>query len=366
MSNRQPTLFKDLRPERFDTPSILKKVTTASRQLAELKGVAATIPNQNILINTLGMQEAKDSSEIENIFTTHDEVFRDDAFPDSGSNLAAKEVSRYHRALSVGNLALQLRGIITVNDIINIQGRLVDNNAGIRKLPGTVIKDGAGKTVYTPPQDYNVVVAQLSRLEYFINDDSVFDADPLVKMALMHHQFESIHPFYDGNGRTGRILNVLYLVREGLLDFPALYMSRYIVRTKDTYYQLLQGVHIKDAWEDWVLYMLSAVEDSAREAVGTVNAIKSALKDVKDKIQNQHKFYSRDLVDSLFLHPYARIAAVERDVGVTRLTATKYLDTLAEDGILLKRKVGNKNYYVNTVLYRILVGTEYPSEDVNG
>ena len=216
------TPLEQLNPARFETPNILKKLASSSRKLAELKGIAASIPNQSILINTLALQEAKDSSEIENIVTTHDELFKNDVLPESFANPAAKEVLRYRQALRVGFEQVRGSGLLTCNHIIEIQGELERNNAGFRKLPGTALKDGAGQTIYTPPQDPAEIVALMRDLERFINEAGLFDADPLIKMALIHHQFESIHPFYDGNGRTGRIVNVLYLVKEGLLDIPVL------------------------------------------------------------------------------------------------------------------------------------------------
>jgi len=349
--------------QRFETPAILKKLAVASRALAELKGVAASIPHQGILINTLGMQEAKDSSAIENIVTTHDDLFKDDAFPEGLANPAAKEVLRYRQALRIGLEAVQQSGLLTVRQMIAIQTALERNSAGLRKLPGTALKDGAGRTVYTPPQDYDTIVALMSDLERFINDDQTYDADPLIKMALIHHQFESIHPFYDGNGRTGRIINVLYLVKQGLLDNPVLYMSRQIVRSKADYYRLLQTAREDDAWEDWVVYMLTVVERSASEAIATINAINAALMDAKHRIRAQYKFYSQDLINNLFTHPYTKIEFIERDLKVSRLTATKYLNALSEGGFVLKQKIGRSNYYVNVALNAILTGESMRSED---
>jgi Fic family protein len=343
-----------LDPARFDAPAILKKLATSSRRLAELKGVAASIPNQGILINALGLQEAKDSSEIENIVTTHDELFKDDADPDAFGNPAAKEVLRYRQALRVGFERVRSSGLITMNHIVEIQAELERNNAGFRKLPGTALKDSVGRTVYTPPQDPAQIVEGMRGLERFINDPALMAVDPLIKMALLHHQFESIHPFYDGNGRTGRILNVLYLVKEGLLDIPVLYLSRHIVRTKPDYYSLLQAVRERDAWEDWVLYMLQAVEVTAQQTIHTVLAIKEALMDYKHRIRAQHKFYSQDLINNLFTHPYTKIEFLQRDLGVSRLTATKYLDVLSAAGFVQKQKIGRSNYYVNLALNRIL------------
>lgn len=348
--------LETLDPSRFDTPPILKRLASASRQLAELKGIAASIPNQGILINTLGLQEAKDSSEIENIVTTHDELFKDDVWPDAFANSAAKEVLRYRQALHLGYRLVRETGLITANHIIDMQAELERNNAGFRKLPGTALKTGAGQTVYTPPQDPAEIVALMGDLERFINDGGRFPVDPLIRMALIHHQFESIHPFYDGNGRTGRILNVLYLVKEGLLDVPVLYLSRHIVRTKADYYRLLQAVRDADAWGEWVLYMLEAVEQTAGQTIRTIHAIKAALFDYKHRIREEYKFYSQDLINNLFMHPYTKIEFVERDLGVSRITATKYLDTLDAGGFVKKQKMGRSNYYINLALDGILSG----------
>ena len=225
-------------------------------------------------------------------------------------------------------------------------------------MPGTVLKDGSGKTVYTPPQDAREVKRLIGELERFWHDEPAFDADPLIRMALIHHQFESIHPFYDGNGRTGRIVNVLYLVKEGLLDIPVLYLSRHIVRTKTDYYRLLQHVREKDAWEEWVIYMLTAVELTAAETVNTIQAIRLLLMKLKHEIRSEYKFYSQDLLNNLFAHPYTKIEFIQRDLGVSRLTAAKYLDALVKGKLLQKRKLGRSNYYINAPLFKILLGTE--------
>lgn len=348
--------LEQLEAARFDTPAILKKLAISSRRLAELKGIAGSIPNQGILINTLGLQEAKDSSEIENIVTTHDELFKDDVLPEAFANPAAKEVLRYRQALRVGYEQVKRSELLTANHIIEIQAELERNNAGFRKLPGTALKGSDGQTVYTPPQDPAEIIALMRDLEHFINDAGLLDVDPLIKMALIHHQFESIHPFYDGNGRTGRILNVLYLVKEGLLDIPVLYLSSHIVRTKADYYRLLQTVRVEDRWEEWVLYMLEAVELTAVQTIATIEAIKLALQDYKHRIRAGYKFYSQDLINNLFMHPYTKIEFVQRDLQVSRITATKYLDALAEGGFVQKQKLGRGNYYVNVALSSILMG----------
>ncbi|MCX7101329.1 MAG: Fic family protein [Methylobacter sp.] len=351
------TPLEQLDVARFESPAILKKLANSSRVLAELKGIAGAIPNQSILINTLGLQEAKDSSEIENIITTHDELFKDDVLPEAFANPAAKEVLRYRQALRVGFEQVKNSGLLTANHIIEIQAELERNNAGFRKLPGTALKNGGGQTIYTPPQEPAEIIALMSDLERFINDAELFAVDPLIKMALIHHQFESIHPFYDGNGRTGRIVNVLYLVKEGLLDIPVLYLSSHIVRTKDDYYRLLQTVREDDRWEDWVLYMLEAVEQTAMQTIITIQAIKTALLDYKHRIRADYKFYSQDLINNLFTHPYTKIEFVQRDLQVSRITATKYLDALSEGGFVKKQKMGRGNYYVNIALNAILMGS---------
>lgn len=348
-------LLRDLTPETFETSEILKRLATTSRCLAELKGLSGTLPNQEILIRTLGLQEAKDSSAIENIVTTHDDLFKDEAQAGSGVSPAVKEVLRYRQAMRVGFESIRSRGILTSNQILDIQAVLEESRAGFRKVPGTVLKSGDGTVVYTPPQHPDVIVDLMSDLERFLNDPTVFVADPLIKMAIAHHQFESIHPFYDGNGRTGRIVNVLFLIQQGLLETPVLYLSRSIVRTKSDYYRLLQDVRDKGAWQDWILYMLGCVERTSIEAIETIKAIRDAFYAAKQRIRERHKFYSHELLNNLFSYPYTRIEYLQKDLSVSRLTATKYLDELARDGVLEKRKIGRGAYYVNTALTRILI-----------
>lgn len=340
---------------RFETVPILKRLNSASRQLAELKGKAASIPNQAILINTLAIQEAKDSSEIENIITTHDELFQEDLSPKSRLKPAAKEVLRYREALWQGFHAIRQDELLTNHTILHIQGLLEQNNAGFRRVPGTALKnDLTGETIYTPPQDKQEIEQLMQELEAFINDPALSSVDPLIKMALIHHRFESIHPFYDGNGRTGRILNVLYLVKERLLDIPTLYLSRYILQTKQDYYRLLQLVRTEDAWEDWIAYLLTAVEKTSVHTIDTITRIKAAFQDYKQRIRAEHKFYSQDLINNLFTHPYTKIEFIQQDLKVSRVTAARYLDELCATGFLVKHKVGRTNFYINPPLADIL------------
>ena len=333
----------------IETKVVLKKLASTHRYLAELKGVAATIPNEGIILNTLALQEAKDSSEIENIITTHDEMYKADVFDEFVKNPAAKEVGSYASALRKGFDLVRQGGVITTNIILEIQEELEGNSAGLRKLPGTaLVSDKTGKTIYTPPQSHDEIVELMKNLERFINDDSMSDVDLLVKMALIHFQFETIHPFYDGNGRTGRIINILYLVLKGLLDIPVLYLSRYIIQNKDKYYELLQVTRETGQWEQWLLYMLEGVEITSQQTIKIIKQIKVLMMDYKHRIRKElPKIYSQDLINNLFRHPYAKIGYVMEDLGVSRITATRYLDQLSEKGILEKQKHGRDNYYIN-------------------
>ncbi len=336
----------------LETRAVLKKTATAHRYLAELKGMAATIPNETILISTLTLQEAKDSSEIENIITTHDDLYKSTLFADYIKSPAAKEVGHYAVALQKGFALVKEKQLLTVNHILEIHRELEQNDAGVRKLPGTELKnEQTGATVYTPPQNHDEIIRLLTNLEQFINDDDMTDLDPLVKMAVIHYQFESIHPFYDGNGRTGRIINILYLVAQGLLDIPVLYLSRYIIRHKSEYYQLLQKVRQNDDWEEWLLYMLHGIETTARQTIWIIKTIKEIMMEYKYRIREElPKIYSQDLLNNLFQHPYTKIACLQEDLQVSRLTAAKYLDQLTDHGLLKKSKIGRYNYYINKPL----------------
>jgi len=339
----------------IETKEILKKAAAAHRALAELKGIVSSIPNESILINTLGLQEAKDSSAIENIITTHDDIYKAELNFDGFKSLNAKEVQNYISALKKGFSLISTNKILTNNDIIKIQSELEKNNAGFRKVPGTALKNATtGEVVYTPPQDYNTILDLMTNLEQFINDNSLSDIDPLIKMGIIHYQFESIHPFYDGNGRTGRIINVLYLVMNNLLDLPILYLSRYIIHNKANYYQLLQEVRETSNWNNWILFMLDAVEQISKETIVLIGKIKKLMLEYKNLLRDNYKFYSQDLLNNLFKHPYTKIEFIENDLNISRITAAKYLNQLAKDGLLKKEKLGTGNYYVNEKLIEIL------------
>ena len=339
----------------IESKSILKKLTLTHRALAELKGIVSSIPNENILINTLGLQEAKDSSAIENIITTHDDIYKAGLNLEGFKSQNAKEIQNYISALKLGFELIARNKILTNNDIIEIQSELEKNNAGFRKVPGTALKNATtGEIVYTPPQDYNTIRDLMTNLEQFINDEQLSDFDPLVKMAIIHYQFESIHPFYDGNGRTGRIINVLYLVMNDLLDLPILYLSRYIIENKGEYYKLLQEVRETDNFENWVIYLLNGVEQIAKETIILIGKMRELIFEYKNLLRNNYKFYSQDLLNNLFKHPYTKIEFIEKDLGVSRITAAKYLNQLASDGLLKKERLGTGNYYVNLKLIELL------------
>ena len=340
----------------LETKAVLRQCARAHRYLAELKGVAASIPNELILIDTLALQEAQDSSAIENIITTQDELFRAEVGGDPSVGPAAKEVQNYTAALKVGFQRVRKTGLIRLEDILEVQSTLEQNRAGLRKLPGTVLKNAqTGEVVYEPPQDAVEVERLTGNLVAFLNDETMADLDPLVKMAVSHYQFESIHPFYDGNGRTGRILNLLYLVTQGLLDIPILYLSRYIIRNKEDYYRRLQAVRTRSDWEGWLLYLIRGVEETAKDSVRRVIAIRTLMQETKHEMRERFpKVYSQDLLNNLFRHPYTKIEFIERDLKVSRPTATKYLDQLAAAGILKKQKLGRTNYFINDRLFALL------------
>lgn len=343
----------------LETRPVLKKLSLANRALAELKGVTEIIPNQAILLNTLSLQEAKDSSEIENIITTQDELFKSDSISQKFTSNAAKEVYNYAAALRSGYESVKRSRLLRNSTILSIQERIVENSAGYRTLPGTELKnDLTGAVIYTPPQEADLVKSLMSELEKLINDNSLDDLDPLTKMAVIHHQFESIHPFYDGNGRTGRIINVLYLVKEGLLNTPVLYLSRYINKNKSEYYRLLQAVRDQEAaWEDWVLFMLDAVEQTSYNTIRLVHGIRDLMQCHKRVMRDElPKIYSQDLLNNLFRHPYTKTEFVIKDLQVSRITAARYLNELVSIGILTKHRLWKENYYLNNSLFNLLIG----------
>jgi len=342
-------------PEDLETKSILKQLPAAHAALAELKGIVQSIPNQIILLNALGIQEAKDSSSIENIITTHDDLYKANLDFEVNISPNVKEVQNYVAAMKRGFELVESQGLLTNQTLLKIQETLEGNNAGFRKLPGTALKNAqTGAVIYLPPQDPAEIQELMTNLEQFVNDPELSDYDPLVKMAIIHYQFESIHPFYDGHGRTGRILNILYLILTGLQKLPILYLSNHIIQHKSDYYRLLQGVREKGDWESWISYMIRGVENTAKETIQLIEALKILMAEMKTLLQNNYKFYSQELLNNLFAHPYTKIEFLVRDLGVSRLTAANYLNQLASDGVLRKERLGTGNYYVNERLFELL------------
>lgn len=349
-------------PYDLETKEVLKELANANRKLAELKGVAQTIPNEDILISSLTLQEAKDSSEVENIVTTQDELYKAGLqIKTQIANAATKEVLRYRESISSGFNLVRKNKLLTLNIIKNIQENLVDNNVGFRRTPGTFLQNDRKEIVYTPPQDKTEIENSMKNLEEFINDESMSNLDPLIKMAIIHHQFESIHPFYDGNGRTGRIINILYLVITGLIDLPILYLSRYITHNKSEYYRLIQAIRDRNTdnskeWEAWIIFMLRGVEKTSSDTISLIHGISQLMDQDKQILRPIFKqSYKHELLNNLFFHPYTKIEYIEKDMIVQRKTATKYLDMIVETGILKKMKIGRENYYINTALAELFM-----------
>ena len=338
----------------IETKKVLKKSIKANSALARLNGVSKIIPNQMILINSLTLQEAKDSSEIENIITTHDELYL--ANISEKISKEVKEVINYKESLISGYEQVKKTKLLTQNDILKIQSIITGNSAGIRKQIGTVLKnDKTGDIIYTPPQYYDEIMNLLENLFLYINDDSLEDYDYLVKMALIHFQFESIHPFYDGNGRSGRILNVLYLVLKDLLELPILYLSQYIIKHKSDYYRLLQEVRTKENYIEWIIFMLDAVEETSNNTCDLIENIEKMMNKTKKLIQEKlPKIYSKDLVETLFLHPYTKIEFLVYRLNITRKTSSKHLKELVSIGVLKEIKIGRNIYFINIELFEYL------------
>nr|WP_280113289.1 Fic/DOC family N-terminal domain-containing protein [Salinispira pacifica] len=335
---------------------MLKAENQAVSAISELKGIANIIPNQSILINAIVLQESKDSSEIENIITTRDELYKAVSVTTKKIDPATKEVLYYREALYEGFMKIQKRNLLSVNDIIDLQKIIVQNEAGIRSNPGTaLINDKTNEVIYTPPENNDLIRSLLENLTKYIHEGE----GSLTKLAILHYQFESIHPFYDGNGRTGRIINILYLILNGYLEIPILYLSSYIIRNKKRYYELLLKVTQTNEWEEWIVFILKGIELTATDTIKKIRKIRSSLDSTIELIKTDaHKIYSKELVESLFLHPYCKIEFITRELNVERKAASRYLHTLSDLGILELYKIGNENIFINKELMEILkIGT---------
>jgi Fic family protein len=337
----------------IETKSILRKTILAGRALAQLNGTLQNLPNPTLFLDTVYLQEAKASSEVENIITTNDELYKSLVADRKVENPATKEVLSYKEALWLGLKELKTKPFITTNLCVKIVQCIKQNSASIRVTPGTTLSTAQGKVIYTPPSGENVIREKLANLEKFINEDE--SIDPLIKMALMHYQFEAIHPFADGNGRTGRILLLLYLKLSGLLDIPAIYLSEYIIRHKTAYYQNLRAVTEKDEWEAYILYMLDMIEETSIKGLERLNKITQVMDKTAEEIKNKlPKVYSKDLIEILFRLPYTkRQHLIDENIGNPK-TVGNYLIALEENGFLKSVKVGKEKLYLNQQLLKIL------------
>jgi Fic family protein len=339
----------------IETKKILRKTISAGRALAQLNGTLLNLPNPTLFLDTIYLQEAKASSEVENIITTNDELYKSLVADKKVENSAAKEVLSYKEALWLGLEQLKKKPFITTNLCISIVQCIKQNTASIRATPGTTLSSTKGEVIYTPPSGEPIIREKLANLEKFINENETID--PLIKMALMHYQFEAIHPFADGNGRTGRILLLLYLKLSGLLDTPAIYLSEYIIKNKADYYKSLRGVTEKNDWEAYILYMLDMIEETSKKGLERLNKITTTMEKTANEIkQKLPKIYSKDLIEILFRLPYTkRQHLMDENIGNPK-TAGNYLQTLEENGFLQSVKVGKEKLYLNDKLLKILEG----------
>ena len=357
-------------PYDLETVAVLKQLNKANKKLAELKGIARTIPNENILISMLALQEARDSSAVENIVTTQDDLYQAGVSDNIRIiNPATKEVLRYREAIFEGFEMVRKNKILSNNVIKKVQEKVKQNNAGFLVSPSkALVNQSDGRVIYTPPQDIGEVNDKMSNLEAFINNQELSSLDPLIKMAIIHHQFESIHPFGDGNGRTGRIVNILYLVITDLLDLPILYLSRYITHHKGEYYHLIQAIRDKNTdnakeWVEWILFILKGVEETAGNTIELVKGISHLMAEYKNVLRPIFdKAYKHELINNLFFHPYTKIEYMQHDMMVQRKTAAKYLDMIVETGLLEKVKKGRENYYINVKLCNLFLNYNEMSE----
>jgi Fic family protein len=346
-----------------NNPQILKKLISASRALASVNGNIMRLPNPFMLVNTIALQEAKTSTEIENIFTTEDELYKaiSDTTHEEKADPATKEVLRYREALWAGYQSITEKKTIEMSSIIKIFQQIKNTTTGIRPPQAlVVIKRGQsefrpGEIIYTPPRGQAVIQKLMDNLIEYLNDDSKYQVDPLLKMCIAHYQFEAIHPFQDGNGRTGRILNILYLINKGLLSQPLLYLSKFIIMTKDDYYYKLSAVTQRALWKDWILYMLEAVEKTSVITNNLVNDILQQMDATLEYGKTKIKWYNKEINEIVFSQPYLRPKMIGDVIEKTsRTTLTKYMAALIDAKILVPKKEATKVYYLNEDLIRIL------------
>ncbi len=338
-----------------ETKPVLRRCVTARAAIAELRLAGQLIPDQSVLINTIPLLEAKDSSEIENIVTTNDALFREASHAAENGDPAAKEALRYRSALTAGYHSVKARPL-TTRTAVEVCSAIKGVDMDVRRTPGTQLKNSfTGEIIYTPPEGEQLLRELLADWERYLHEDS--EIDPLIRMAILHYQFEAIHPFTDGNGRTGRILNILVLIQAGLLDIPTLYLSRHILRTKGQYYTLLQGVTLRGEWEPWILYMLTAVETTAKWTNARIRAIRDLIDHTATHIRAQAPgIYSRELVETIFAQPYSRIGHLIDGGIAKRVSASRYLKQLAAIGVLEEEKVGRDKVFIHRKYMQLLGG----------
>ncbi len=360
MTTKSHKAFNDLpllspKESLVETISILKQESKSAVALAELKGLTNTLPNPNILINAVILKEAQASSGIENVITTQDKLYQALYSKSAKPDVATKEVLRYREALLMGTRLIKEKGFLNTNGIIAIQKELEENNAGLRRLPGTaLVNDLTNEVIYTPPDNFDTINDLMKNLEEYLNNDED-DVSPLIKLAIQHYQFESIHPFYDGNGRTGRIINVLYLILKGLLNEPVLYLSSFIIQNKGDYYRLLQEVRTKNNWENWILYMLKGIEQTAQSTIEQINKINLLFNETQKLVQEKlPRIYSKDLIEQLYIHPYCKIEFLVENLHLNRKTSGNYLKSLVDLGVLASENKGKEVIYINLKLYELL------------
>jgi Fic family protein len=360
MISKTNIAFNDLpllppKKELVETILILKQESKSAVALANLKSLARTLPNPNILINAIILKEAQASSGIENVITTQDKLYQALYTKSDKPDIATKEVLRYREALLMGTQLIKDKGFLNTNGIIDIQRELEENNAGLRKLPGTaLVNELTNEIIYTPPDNFDTISNLMKNLEEYLNDD-VDDTSPLVKLAVQHYQFESIHPFYDGNGRTGRIINVIYLIMKGLLSEPILYLSSFIIQNKEDYYRLLQEVRANQNWEEWILFILKGIEHTALNTVNQIEKINNLFLQTQQLVKEKlPRIYSKDLIEQLFVHPYSKIEFLVNNLDIERKAASRYLNNLEKIGILESQQKGKEVIYINIKLYNLL------------
>jgi Fic family protein len=344
----------DLPPQtELENKAILKLTVIARTALAELRALGKQIPNQAILVRSIGIQEAKASSEIENIVTTNDALYRALSDPEEEIDKATKEVLRYQDALWIGLNEIQQKPVLTANLFSKIASTIKQQEMDVRKVPGTKLISSSGATVYTPPESESIIRSKLTNLEKFIHDQS--DLDPLVKLAVIHYQFEAIHPFSDGNGRSGRILNILYLIWAGLLDMPVLYLSKYLIEQKHSYYTLMRGVTERHDWHSWVSFILEAIAQTATDTTNKIISITDLMRATQEQVKERlPKIYSWELIETLFYQPYCKTRFLEEKGIAKRQTAAAYLRALEDIGFLQSVKIGRENYFINRQLLDLL------------